>query len=62
MRLQAAVSLLHLSTVEVYANAIAPKFLRLALTVQVSFYLCVLMFRSMFCFSRIHATISDTYF
>lgn len=39
MRLQAAVSLLHLSTVEVYANAIAPKFLRLALTVQVSFYL-----------------------
>ncbi|RDB27480.1 Sister chromatid cohesion protein pds5 [Hypsizygus marmoreus] len=38
MRLQAAVSLLHLSTVETYANAIAPKFLRLAVTVQDSCY------------------------
>jgi sister-chromatid-cohesion protein PDS5 len=36
MQLQAAVSLLHLSTVEVYANAIAPKFVDLAITVQVS--------------------------
>ncbi|THV07080.1 hypothetical protein K435DRAFT_772803 [Dendrothele bispora CBS 962.96] len=34
MRLQAAVSLAHLSTVETYANALAPRFLRLALTVQ----------------------------
>ncbi|KAL0069681.1 Sister chromatid cohesion protein pds5 [Marasmius tenuissimus] len=34
VRLQAAVSLLHLSTVETYANALAPKFLRLALVVQ----------------------------
>lgn len=35
MRLQAAVSLLHLSTVALYANAIAPRFLRLAIAVQV---------------------------
>jgi len=35
VRLQAAVSLLQLSTVEVYANALTPKFLRLAVTVQV---------------------------
>ncbi|KAG6901443.1 hypothetical protein C0995_011956 [Termitomyces sp. Mi166 len=34
MRLQAAVSMLHLSTVEVYAQTIAPRFLRLAVTVQ----------------------------
>ncbi|KAK1222320.1 Sister chromatid cohesion protein pds5 [Marasmius sp. AFHP31] len=34
VRLQAAVSLLHLSTVETYANTLAPKFLRLALVVQ----------------------------
>ncbi|KAL0574121.1 Sister chromatid cohesion protein pds5 [Marasmius crinis-equi] len=34
MRLQAAVSLLHLSTVEAYAGALQPKFLRLALVVQ----------------------------
>ncbi|GLB39171.1 putative cohesin-associated protein pds5 [Lyophyllum shimeji] len=38
MRLQAAVSLLHLSTVETYAQAISPKFLRLAVTVQDSCY------------------------
>ncbi|KAF8067855.1 armadillo-type protein [Lyophyllum atratum] len=38
MRLQAAVSLLHLSTVEIYAQAIIPKFLRLAVTVQDSCY------------------------
>jgi sister-chromatid-cohesion protein PDS5 len=36
LRLQAAISLLHLSTVEAYANAIAPNFVTLALTVQVS--------------------------
>ena len=35
MRLQAAVSLLHLSTVESYATAIAPKFTRLAVVIQV---------------------------
>jgi hypothetical protein len=35
MRLQAAVSLLHLSTVPVYATAIAPRFLKLAIVVQV---------------------------
>jgi sister chromatid cohesion protein PDS5 len=34
MRLQAAFALLHLSTIEVYSNAITPKFARLALTVQ----------------------------
>ncbi|KAF9068921.1 armadillo-type protein [Rhodocollybia butyracea] len=34
VRLQAAVSLLYLSTVPAYADAIAPKFVRLALTVQ----------------------------
>ncbi|KAG7091856.1 hypothetical protein E1B28_008258 [Marasmius oreades] len=34
VRLQAAISLLHLSTVEVYLGALAPKFLRLALVVQ----------------------------
>lgn len=39
MRLQAAVSLLHLSTAEIYANAMSPKFLRLAVVVQVcTFY------------------------
>lgn len=38
MRLQAAISLLHLSTVETYASAIAPKFLRLAVVVQDSCY------------------------
>ncbi|KAF9457542.1 armadillo-type protein [Collybia nuda] len=38
MRLQAAVSLLHLSTTEVYANAMSPKFLRLAVVVQDSCY------------------------
>ena len=36
MRLQAAFALLHLSTIEVFANAITPKFLRLAVTVQVN--------------------------
>lgn len=35
MRLQAAVSLLQLSTVETYAAAMTPKFVRLALMVQV---------------------------
>lgn len=35
MRLQAAISLLHLSTVEIFANAIAPKFVRLACVIQV---------------------------
>ncbi|KAF8189855.1 cohesin-associated protein Pds5 [Mycena galopus ATCC 62051] len=34
MRLQAAVSLLHLSTVPTYAKTIAPRFLKLALVVQ----------------------------
>ncbi|KAF8970162.1 armadillo-type protein [Flammula alnicola] len=34
MRLQAAVSLLHLSTVEIFATAIMPKFLRLACVIQ----------------------------
>ncbi|KAG2003330.1 cohesin-associated protein Pds5 [Coprinopsis cinerea AmutBmut pab1-1] len=38
MRLQAAFALLHLSTIEVFANAITPKFLRLAVTVQDSCY------------------------
>lgn len=35
MRLQAAISLLHLSTIEIFANAIAPKFVRLACVIQV---------------------------
>ena len=35
MRLQAAVSLLHLSTIDAYANAIFADFLWLAITVQV---------------------------
>lgn len=35
MRLQAAVSLLHLSTVEAFANVINSNFLWLAITVQV---------------------------
>ncbi|KAM6492441.1 Armadillo-type fold [Amanita muscaria] len=34
MRLQAAVSLLHMSAIEVYADALTPKFLRLAVVVQ----------------------------
>ncbi|KAJ7839550.1 armadillo-type protein [Mycena olivaceomarginata] len=34
MRLQAAVSLLHLSTVPIYSKTIAPRFLKLALVVQ----------------------------
>ncbi|CAK5272282.1 unnamed protein product [Mycena citricolor] len=34
MRLQAAISLLHLATVPAFAQAIAPRFLKLALTVQ----------------------------
>ncbi|KAF8156995.1 armadillo-type protein [Crassisporium funariophilum] len=34
MRLQAAISLLHLSTVKIYSDAIAPKFVRLACVVQ----------------------------
>ncbi|KAJ3762232.1 cohesin-associated protein Pds5 [Lentinula raphanica] len=38
IRLQAAVSLLYLSTVPVYAEALAPKFLRLALTIQDTCY------------------------
>ncbi|KAG6864378.1 hypothetical protein C0991_010047 [Blastosporella zonata] len=38
MRLQAAVSLFRLSTVELYAQTIAPKFLRIAVTVQDSCY------------------------
>ncbi|KAF8223437.1 cohesin-associated protein Pds5 [Tricholoma matsutake] len=38
MRLQAAVSLLHLSTVESYATAIAPKFMKLAVVIQDSCY------------------------
>ena len=35
MRLEAAISLLHLSTVESYSTAILPKFLRLAVVIQV---------------------------
>ncbi|KAL0958138.1 hypothetical protein HGRIS_000306 [Hohenbuehelia grisea] len=38
MRLQATVSLLHLATVEKYAAAISPKFIKLALTVQDTCY------------------------
>ncbi|KAF8999085.1 armadillo-type protein [Cyathus striatus] len=38
MRLQAAVSLLHLSTIEVYANALSPRLLRLAVVIQDSCY------------------------
>ncbi|KAF8634850.1 hypothetical protein AX17_004098 [Amanita inopinata Kibby_2008] len=38
MRLQAGVSLLHMSAIEVYANALIPKFLRLAVVVQDSCY------------------------
>ncbi|PPQ74839.1 hypothetical protein CVT26_005219 [Gymnopilus dilepis] len=34
MRLQAAISLLHLSTVEIFANALTPKFVRLACVMQ----------------------------
>jgi sister-chromatid-cohesion protein PDS5 len=44
MRLQAAVSLLHLSTVEVYANALAPKFVTLAVTVQDTCYQVRILF------------------
>ena len=36
MRLQAAVSLLHISAIEVYAETLIPRFLRLAVVVQVS--------------------------
>jgi sister chromatid cohesion protein PDS5 len=36
MRLQAAASLLHMSAIGVYADALIPKFLRLAVVVQVS--------------------------
>jgi hypothetical protein len=44
LRLQAAISLLHLSTVEVYANAISPAFVSLAITVQVrALYLVVIV-------------------
>lgn len=35
MRLQAAISLLQLSTIETYNLALLPKFIRLAVTVQV---------------------------
>lgn len=35
MRLQAAVSLLHLTTVESYATVISQKFMRLAVVIQV---------------------------
>jgi sister-chromatid-cohesion protein PDS5 len=35
MRLQAAISLLHLSTIETFANAIVSKFVRLACVIQV---------------------------
>ncbi|KAG5654557.1 hypothetical protein H0H81_000082 [Sphagnurus paluster] len=38
MRLQAAVSLLHLSTIDIYAQMILPKFLKLAVTVQDTCY------------------------
>lgn len=46
MRLQAAVSLLHLSTVEVYDKAIAPQFVNLALTIQVSEFTVLIFSRS----------------
>ncbi|KAG6833054.1 hypothetical protein H0H87_012065 [Tephrocybe sp. NHM501043] len=46
MRLQAAVSLLHLSTVELYAQTISPKFLRIAVTVQDSCYNVRIIFLS----------------
>lgn len=64
MRLQAAVSLLHLSTVEVYGQAIAPKFVRLALLVQVCFYYrcCRDGLGKVFTLlHRIRASTSDTY-
>ncbi|KAF4563796.1 hypothetical protein EYR36_003038 [Pleurotus pulmonarius] len=38
LRLQAAVSLLHLSTIETYLHALSPKFVSLALTVQDTCY------------------------
>ncbi|KAE9387817.1 cohesin-associated protein Pds5 [Gymnopus androsaceus JB14] len=38
IRLQAAISLVHLSTVPAYAEALSPKFVRLALTVQDTCY------------------------
>ncbi|KAH0581979.1 hypothetical protein H2248_011642 [Termitomyces sp. 'cryptogamus'] len=46
MRLQAAVSMLHLSTVELYAQTIASNFLRLAVTVQDSCYNVRILFLS----------------
>ena len=38
MRLQAASTLLHLSTIEIFATAIAPKFIRLACVIQVPIF------------------------
>lgn len=38
LRLQAAVSMLHLSTVEKFATVLTPKFLRLAVVIQVGFH------------------------
>jgi sister-chromatid-cohesion protein PDS5 len=62
MRLQAAVSLLHLSTVEAYANALAPKFVTLAITVQVNYALRVpFMIFSMPCI-RTHVIMFAFYF
>ncbi|PPQ70235.1 hypothetical protein CVT25_011295 [Psilocybe cyanescens] len=46
MRLQAAISLLHLSTIEVFANAISPKFIRLACVIQDSCFNVRLAFLS----------------
>lgn len=37
LRLQAAVSMMHLATVPKFAEVLQPKFLRLAVTIQVSF-------------------------
>jgi hypothetical protein len=51
MRLQAAVSLLHLSTVEVYGKAIAPQFVNLALTVQVSVFAMAVRFQTYYIIS-----------
>lgn len=47
LRLQAAISLLHLSTIDAYANATAADFIWLAIMVQVSAYPLEFTFNSL---------------
>jgi sister-chromatid-cohesion protein PDS5 len=61
MRLQAAVSLLHLSTVPIFANAISPKFLRLAISVQVGVLCSSDCVDVLTHWIRMHATTSGSY-